>query len=239
MIDINLYYVYLHRRADDNLPFWIGKGTKKRAWSTNRTKWWKHVANKHGYIVEIIQSNLSEKEAFELEIKMISEGKLKNWPLVNLTAGGEGVSGYKHTDETRKILSEKNKIKCSSGEGRKRMMEIGKIGGDACVKSGKLEYARSKIVGDPFAKSRCFETYSKGGKLGGVVSGNNNVKTGHIQKLGKIYGKWSVESGHLKKYSPLGGKVCCAKRWGIEKEPGLWISKKTGNVLLDTRNEAT
>ena len=46
---------------------------------------------------------------------------------------------------------------------------------------------------------------------------------------GKIQGVRAAESGQL----ALAG----TKRWGYEKEPGLWISKKTGLVLLDIRNK--
>lgn len=71
------------------------------------------------------------------------------------------------------------------------------------------------------------------------------------KRNGKISGRIAVESGRLASYNEnrtpeeraaLAGhagkaraKSTNARRWGVEVEPGLWISRKTGAVLLDTR----
>ena len=58
------------------------------------------------------QMNLPEKEALDLEIdmiKIIGRNDLKLGPLLNLTDGGEGISGYKFTAETRELQSKKRK----------------------------------------------------------------------------------------------------------------------------------
>jgi hypothetical protein len=86
------YYVYVHRRMSDNKPFYVGKGTNDRAWKPyGRSKWWKNVAEKHDYYVEIVFSDLSEEDAYRVEIDVIKEFRYFNYPLVNLTSGGEGV----------------------------------------------------------------------------------------------------------------------------------------------------
>ena len=95
------FYTYVHRRQDDNLIFYVGKGQKRRAWSKKgRNKHWHNTVKKHGYVVEIWNYFLSEKDAFEDEMKLIS-----NMPdcmkLTNLTLGGEGMSGYKYTEQQR------------------------------------------------------------------------------------------------------------------------------------------
>ena len=94
------FYVYVHRRGDNNEIFYIGKGIGNRAWDkTSRNKHWKNVVNKHGYTVEIVQMFDDEDEAYELEKKMIAEIGLKN--LTNELPGGEGGPGYEGEEHGR------------------------------------------------------------------------------------------------------------------------------------------
>lgn len=100
------YYVYYHRRASDNLPFYIGKGKEIRAWNIHRrNRHWKRVANKYGLKVELIREGMSEKEAFTLETQLIAYGKNVGWPLTNKTTGGEGTSGRRVSLKTRRKTS--------------------------------------------------------------------------------------------------------------------------------------
>jgi hypothetical protein len=116
---MNNCYVYRHRRLDNNEIFYVGLGSvyKKheksngfktlyeRAFSkSGRSSYWNKVFNKSGYLVEIVASNLTREYAEELEIFLISEYKRKDCcggTLVNLTDGGEGVSGHTWTDEQK------------------------------------------------------------------------------------------------------------------------------------------
>lgn len=96
----NIFYVYLHRRKTDKKVFYVGKGKESRAYSaSDRNNHWHNVKNKHGLIVEIVFDNLSEKEAFQVEVDTILEMKCFGYPLCNMTNGGEGVSGLKQTSE--------------------------------------------------------------------------------------------------------------------------------------------
>lgn len=97
------FYVYIHIRGDDGLPFYVGKGSGRRAYNTkNRTEWWKRVAGKHGRIVLIVRDNLTEAEAFTLEVHLIKELREK-YPetLINLTDGGEGVRNTRRTEQQK------------------------------------------------------------------------------------------------------------------------------------------
>lgn len=63
------FYVYLHKTMK-GVPFYVGKGTGKRAWSRERHPTWNHyVATRLGghFEVEIVADDLSEDEALELE----------------------------------------------------------------------------------------------------------------------------------------------------------------------------
>ena len=102
-----MYYVYLHRRKDNNEVFYVGKGKDNRANSKQgRNKWWKNIANKHGFSVEYVKCGLSEDEALELEIKTIKQYRDNNLYLCNVSSGGEGASGCKRTESQKKFLSD-------------------------------------------------------------------------------------------------------------------------------------
>lgn len=108
-----LFYVYIYfdPRSGKKVPIYVGKGTqkptdkrKKRAWSHwNKTpnKFFQRVLLKIKQVglrpsVAIIDVGSSEEEAFELEKKLIAKyGRrdLCKGTLLNLTDGGDGVSG--------------------------------------------------------------------------------------------------------------------------------------------------
>ena len=107
--------LYRHIRTDKNTPFYIGIGeTEERAHSKkNRTKIWKNIANK-GYETEILFDDLTWEQACEKEkefIALYGRRDLGTGTLVNLTDGGEGTLGYRHTEEAK----EKNRL-ASLGE---------------------------------------------------------------------------------------------------------------------------
>lgn len=86
----SVYYVYIHYRLDSNTPFYVGKGKNRRAYDKRgRNSFWKRIVDKHGYRVEIKSQDLTEQEAFNLEINTIEELR-KIYTLANVTEGGEG-----------------------------------------------------------------------------------------------------------------------------------------------------
>lgn len=101
------YYVYLHLTADEEIPFYVGKGSKNRAYvHSYRSKHWRSIVDKHGLKVEFIAKCLNEIEAFYLEnffIKLYGR-KERGGLLVNQTDGGEGQSGAIVTDEKRELM---------------------------------------------------------------------------------------------------------------------------------------
>lgn len=114
-----LHYVYLHRRNSDGQPFYVGKGSGRRAWAANpRSRWWHSVNEKHGRIVEIIKDGLCEKAAHILEVDMIGRLRSSGAALCNMTDGGEGRSG--HISPKRKVVF------CSNGMKFASTMEAGR-----------------------------------------------------------------------------------------------------------------
>jgi group I intron endonuclease len=104
------YYVYLHVKSDTLQPFYIGKGEGRRALrKQHRNQWWKNIVNKHGFNVILLEEDLTEDEAFNREVFWISifgRKDLGKGLLVNLSDGGEGNSGHKFSEETKKKMSE-------------------------------------------------------------------------------------------------------------------------------------
>ena len=95
-----MYYIYTHTRNDTNEPFYVGKGKGRRCFSlTGRNQYWHRVADKHGYQIKIVADNLDEELAFLAEAECIDLYKRLGYKLVNMTDGGEGASGYQHTEE--------------------------------------------------------------------------------------------------------------------------------------------
>jgi len=98
---MNNFYIYIHFRQDNLQPFYVGKGKGKRFLSNkSRNKYWKHIVNKYGYFPQIMENNLTEEQAFEREKFYIEVLGREN--LCNLTDGGDGTSGFKHSEEWKK-----------------------------------------------------------------------------------------------------------------------------------------
>jgi hypothetical protein len=98
-----VYYVYEHIRPDTNQAFYVGKGSYKRAYSKHqRNRHWNFVVEKaKGFSVNILAKDLDEELAFLCEMERIDQLKRLGLKLCNYTNGGDGSSGYKHSDESK------------------------------------------------------------------------------------------------------------------------------------------
>lgn len=125
-------YLYRHIRLDKNEPFYIGIGSDdkyQRANSkTHRNQHWLAIVNKTEYKVDILIDDISYDYAKEKEIEFIDIYKRTedNGTLCNITKGGDGVLGLKHTEEARRKMGEPNKGKVISEWHRKRISEFNK-----------------------------------------------------------------------------------------------------------------
>jgi NUMOD3 motif len=141
------YYTYAYLR-EDKTPYYIGKGTGNRIYSTNR----RIKPPKDKSRVIYLKQNLTEEEAFKHEIYMIAvfgRKDLGTGILINMTNGGEGASGALRSDEFRRKLSEVNKGHTVSEETRRKLSEAhkGKIRSEEHKKNiGKAN--KNKIVSE-------------------------------------------------------------------------------------------
>lgn len=127
MVTDNKYYVYLHIKSSDGTPFYVGKGKGDRcSYIHRRGSFWDNVVNKHGFEVLMLEDNLNETLAFDLEcywIDRIGRRDLGTGPLINLTGGGEGTSGRIVSDKERKRIGNMNRGKTFSKETREKISE--------------------------------------------------------------------------------------------------------------------
>jgi len=120
-----VYYVYRHIRLDKNTPFYIGRGTKARVFNTHcqeykrayiktigvRTKHWQNIFNISEIQVDILYetTNFEEIKLKETEfIRMYGREDLGLGTLINLSDGGEGISGYVMSETTKAKKSGSN-----------------------------------------------------------------------------------------------------------------------------------
>ena len=102
--DVHKHYVYAYLRESNHTPYYIGKGTGKRAWSKNH-----NVSLPKNHLIVIIADNLSDVWAIALERRLIrwyGRNDIGTGILYNRTDGGEGITkGTKLSEERRKQIS--------------------------------------------------------------------------------------------------------------------------------------
>lgn len=164
------YYVYEHWRLDRDECFYVGKGKGNRAYCMKyRNRHHKAImakAFREGFAVEvkIVSSGLTEQEAFNLEIERICFWRNAGCDLSNITNGGEGTSGFRHSKKTKEKLSNLNKGSTSywknkhlTDEAKAKLSAIGKKRGAPKLTKDQQE----KVAEWHRGKKRSAETCAK------------------------------------------------------------------------------
>lgn len=120
MKDRRRFYTYAYLR-EDRTPYYIGKGEGKRAYLRHR------VSVPPIERILILKRNLTEKEAIKHEIYMIAAFGRKDdgtGILRNLTNGGEGISGFKHSKETKIKIANASRNRTHTEETKNKLSKL-------------------------------------------------------------------------------------------------------------------
>lgn len=175
-----MFYTYAHYTPEGRL-FYVGKGsgTFKRAYVyTKRNKFWKNIVNKHGaFVVKILAFWDEENKALAHEVFLIKHFRALGEYLANMTDGGEGVTGYRPTEEQKRqrSLSQRGRpgVKPSAETlAKMRMAHIGQVawnkGLRGCYKRDPetIEKTAAKLRGRIYnAKYRYIGVHKETGKI--------------------------------------------------------------------------
>lgn len=121
------FYTYLYidpskpsKWLAEGEPIYVGKGKKGRAWQHTRYTHNPHFRNRLAKmksqsvepIVKLLVEGVDEELAILVEVEAIAKfGRrdIQTGCLTNLTNGGDGTSGHRHTVKSRKKMSESHK----------------------------------------------------------------------------------------------------------------------------------
>ena len=184
MLDLNKwnetcnFYVYSYHR-NDGTPYYVGKGKGKRAWKHTKRDSVSPPESKA--LINIVEKNLTEIGALAIERRLIRwYGRKDNGTgiLRNLTDGGDGACGYKHTEEAKEKIKQANSGKkyalgTHRTEEQKRKMSLANLGKirSEDTKKKLSEVAKGRII-SPETRKKMSEKRigSKNHRFGKVVS---------------------------------------------------------------------
>ena len=156
------HYLYCHFKKDYSSPFYVGIGTHGKIKTftrskskSGRNKYWKNIA-KDGYIILICNESDDYEYIKELEKELIFLYNKDN--LTNLTDGGEGCKGFKHSVEHINKIKENYKLgKCSLRDRiiseEERVLKSKMYKGEGNPNYGKIGFLSK--VGKPVVKIDC------------------------------------------------------------------------------------
>ena len=159
------YCIYRHLKPNGEV-FYIGIGNIKRPYERrHHNNLWDKVIKKHpNYEIQVLKKNATLEEVKDLEIILISYyGRKcdKTGNLCNLSLGGEGAFGFKHSKESKdkmsksrqgfvpwnknKILTDEHKLKLLQNSGQaKKVINILTLeiysSGAVCAKENNYNY---------------------------------------------------------------------------------------------------
>jgi hypothetical protein len=230
-----IFYVYEHWRPDKDVCFYVGKGHGDRAWiAAKRNRHYQNIIAKLARLgmcpeVRLVESAMIEPAALALEVARIAFWRSSGVVLSNLTAGGEGVVGLKHSEATRAIIRRKRRTqKIVHSEETKKKIGAANLG---VLKGRKNPEHSARLKGRKLSA----ETRAKIGQsnMGHVVSEETRARIG-ASNVGKVRStetreKLSVSHRGKKPSSETRSKMTVShkKRWG---DPELRMSVRSKMV---------
>jgi hypothetical protein len=178
---MNNFYVYMY--SHENIPFYVGKGSGDRYKIHGHLLQNRFLKNKIAKVgvgdvqINLLCANLTEEQSFYLEeyyIAGIGRRDKGLGPLCNLTNGGDGSSGLKTSEETKRKLSASLKGRKFSDEHKRKLS----IAGKSRVCSGET---RLKISATRRSQNKHYK-HSKEAKLKISVANKGKVRSVESRK---------------------------------------------------------
>jgi hypothetical protein len=201
---MNTAYVYVHTRITTGVPFYVGKGTKKRIDGKNkRNKHWHNIVKKDGGFNSYkLAENIDDELAYLVEVEAIEKFKFCGYRLANRTNGGEGQLGthtnlgIKRTEKQKNHLRQINLGKKQSIETiEKRKETIKKIG---------YKPKKGNTKGEKNINFKGFYT-TPNGVFASIADCANANNCSEKKVRMNLYGNNCVVKGKLYSYPPKDG----------------------------------
>ena len=137
-----VYYTYAYLR-EDGTPYYIGKGKDRRAWQKHRNG----IRPQNYNRILILKKNLTEEQAHQHEkyLVFVYGRKEHGGLLINMTDGGEGITGYRHTEETKRICGLSTFGRKEPEEDKKRRLELSRLGRERRTPERVVEVANNML----------------------------------------------------------------------------------------------
>lgn len=144
-------YVYTLTDPRNGMPFYVGKGhgkrcefhideakyyTKRKSLKLNKIRKLLSLGMKP--IITKVEQNVSDAQALDFECLLIEEMRSVGIPLTNMTDGGDGAKGYKHTQEHLEYVSKLFKGRIVSEETKQKMRKPKSEEGRANIAKARL-----------------------------------------------------------------------------------------------------
>lgn len=198
MSNNNIYYVYAYLRSKDsptaraNTPYYIGKGKEDRAWNHSKKERIKTPLDFTRVI--ILESNLTELGALAIERRMIrwyGRKDIKSGILHNQTDGGDGISGFTHSDKTKEKISIKRAGATATDKTKQKMSETRKgvpIGPHSQSRKDAIRKSKTGLL---------LTTEHRKNIAAGKIGKPHPISTTKCPHCGKVGGKNNMPRWHF------------------------------------------
>jgi hypothetical protein len=184
MVNPNRFYTYAYLR-EDKTPYYVGKGKEDRAYYKRKGEVY---PPKDKSRIILLKQNLTEEEAFKHEIYMISvfgRKDLGTGILYNRTNGGDGSSGFIHSEESKRKMSAANKGKTPVNKGGTHTPEAkAKI---AAAQKGRTHSPEHRAKNSAANKGEKHHNYGKTLSPKTKMKQSSKMKGRTSPKKGKMY----------------------------------------------------